>query len=248
MEQGVYEMTDPMNYAEFREMITISKEERYIETLSENRESIQIKKEKTIIKNLEKIFKATLKISNQKGFQAMTMRDLSQESGISLGALYAYFKNKEDLLAMLQNQRRAFIRRALENEIEKQEDTAQKLWAMIRTHLFLSEMMQPWFYFSFMEAKNLNLDERKKAIDSDLWTEKFLEKLLVQGREENVFNNRDAGLTAEAIKALLQDWYLKRSKFRNVSVDGYSDFVIEFVETYLGVETKNKGKDHDTGR
>ena len=100
--------------------------------------------------------------------------------------------------------------------MEKQEDTAQKLRAMIRTHLFLSEMMQSWFYFSFMEAKNLNLDERKKAIDSDLWTEKLLEKLLVKGREEKVFDNRDAGLTAEAIKALLQDWYLKRSKFRNV--------------------------------
>ena len=227
-----------MNYAEFREMITISKEERYIETLSENRESIQIKKEKTIIKNLEKIFKATLKISNQKGFSAMTMRDLSQESGISLGALYAYFKSKDDLLGMLQNQRRAFIRRVLENEIEKQEETVQKLRAMIRSHLFLSEIMQSWFYFSFMEAKNLNLDERKKAIDSDLWTEKLLEKLLVKGREEKVFDNRDADLTAEAIKALLQDWYLKRSRFRNVSVDQYSDFVIGFVETYLGATTK----------
>ncbi|OGR11474.1 MAG: hypothetical protein A2097_06080 [Desulfobacula sp. GWF2_41_7] len=231
-------MTDPMNFEQFREMITISREERYIETLSENRESIQIKKEKTIVKNLEKIFKATLKISNQKGFQAMTMRDLSQESGISLGAMYAYFKNKDDLLGMLQNQRRAFIRRVLENEIEKQEDTAFKICAMIRAHLFLSEIMQPWFYFSFMEAKNLNPDERKKAIDSDLWTEKVLEKLLIKGREENVFNDRDPGLTAEAIKALLQDWYLKRPKFRNVSVDQYSDFVIEFVLTYLGVATK----------
>ena len=226
-----------MDFEEFRKMITVSREERYLETLSENRESIQIKKEKTIIKNLEKIFKATLKISNQKGFQAMTMRDLSQEAGISLGALYAYFKSKDDLLGMLQNQRRAFIRRALENEMEKEAATALKLRAMIRTHLFLSELMQPWFYFSFMEAKNLNPEERKKSIDSDLWTERLLEGLLVRGREEKVFSDRDPGLTAEAIKAMLQDWYLKRSKFRNVSVDQYAGFVIELVETYLGTAT-----------
>lgn len=225
-----------MDFEEFRKMITVSREERYLETLSENRESIQIKKEKTIIKNLEKIFKATLKISNQKGFQAMTMRDLSQEAGISLGALYAYFKSKDDLLGMLQNQRRAFIRRALENEMEKEAGTAFKLRAMIRTHLFLSELMQPWFYFSFMEAKNLNPEERKKAIDSDLWTERLLEGLLVRGREEKVFLDRDPGLTAEAIKAMLQDWYLKRSKFR-ISVDQYAGFVIELVETYLGTAT-----------
>jgi len=232
-------MTEPMDYEQFRDMITVSKEEIYLETLSENRESIQIKKEKTIIKNLEKIFKATLKISNQKGFQAMTMRDLSQESGISLGALYAYFKSKDDLLGMLQNQRRSFVRRVLENEIEKQKETVQKLRAMIRTHLFLSEIMQPWFYFSFMEAKNLDSNEKKKAIDSDLWTEKLLEKTLKNGQAEKVFDKRNTSLTAEAIKAMLQDWYLKRSKFRNISVDQYSEFVIDVVETYLGAATKN---------
>ena len=112
-------MTDPMNFEQFREMITISREERYIETLSENRESIQIKKEKTIVKNLEKIFKATLKISNQKGFQAMTMRDLSQESGISLGAMYAYFKNKEDLIIQLMDEMGYALRSTLGTAFKK---------------------------------------------------------------------------------------------------------------------------------
>ncbi|MBU1344546.1 MAG: TetR/AcrR family transcriptional regulator [Proteobacteria bacterium] len=224
-----------MDYALFKEMMTISKEELYLETLAENRESIQIKKEETIIKNLEKIFKATLKISNQKGFQAMTMRELSQEAGISLGALYAYFKSKDDLLGMLQNQRRAFVSRMLEKEIEKQTQPILRLRAMIRTHLFLSEIMQPWFYFSFMEAKNLGPKEKKKAIESDLWSGNLLEKLLIQGQAEKVFKNRDTSLTAEAIKAMLQDWYLKRSKFRTISVDRYFEFIMEVVETYLGV-------------
>ncbi len=227
-------MTEPMDYEHFRETMDVSKEEIYLETLTENRESIQIKKEKTIIKNLEKIFKATLKISNKKGFQAMTMRDLSQESGISLGALYAYFKSKDDLLGMLQNQRRAFVGRVLEHAIAKHSHPGDRLRTMIRTHLFLSEVLQPWFYFSFMEAKNLDPQEKQKAIDSDLWTEKLLEKLLTDGRKEQVFADRDIGLTAEAIKAMLQDWYLKRAKFKNISVDRYADFVIEFAETYLG--------------
>jgi hypothetical protein len=41
-------------------------------------------------------------------------------------------------------------------------------------------------------------------------------------------------LTASLIKAMLQDWYLKRSKYRirEISVDQYTDFVLEMVEAF----------------
>jgi len=38
---------------------------------------------------------AVFKITYEKGFAAMSMRDLSQESGLSLGALFPDFKSKE---------------------------------------------------------------------------------------------------------------------------------------------------------
>jgi len=42
-------------------------------------------------------------------------------------------------------------------------------------------------------------------------------------------------LTASVIKAMLQDWYLKRSKYRkrNISVDHYARFVLQFVEAFI---------------
>lgn len=230
-------MDTPMDYAQFKRQMTAFKQEIYLETLAENRASIRIKKEKTIVKNLEKIFTATLKISNQKGFQAMSMRDLCQETGISLGALYAYFASKDDLLTMLQTQRRAFVRRMMEKEIQKYEAPVDQLRTMIRTHLFLSETLQPWFYFSFMEAKNLEPKEKKEAIESDRYTENLLETILARGQDQGYFNQLDIGLTAEVIKAMLQNWYLKRSKFRSreVSVENYLTFVIQFIETNLGI-------------
>lgn len=226
-----------MDYTQFKRRMTAFKQEIYLETLAENRDSIRIKKEKTIVKNLEKIFTATLKISNQKGFQAMSMRDLCQETGISLGSLYAYFASKDDLLTMLQNQRRAFVRRMMETEIQKCENPVDQLRTMIRTHLFLSETLQPWFYFSFMEAKNLEPKEKKEAIESDRYTENLLETILARGQAQGVFKELDIGLTAEVVKAMLQNWYLKRSKFRSkdVTVEQYLTFVIQFIETNLGV-------------
>ena len=42
-------------------------------------------------------------------------------------------------------------------------------------------------------------------------------------------------MTASLLKAMLQDWYLKRWKYagRRISVDQYVDFLINFMETAI---------------
>ncbi len=223
-----------MNYEEFQQQVQVSKQDICRESFVENRKKIKVKKEKTVVKNLERIFDATLKISNKKGFQAMSMRDLSHETGLSMGALYSYFSSKEKLLDMLQRQGRTITRRVLEEHIQAEVEPAAKLRMAIRTHLYLSEVMQPWFYFSYMETKNLTGSEREKALLSELYTEKIFAAILKEGQEKGVFVSRDHQIAAGAIKAMLQDWYLKRRKFarRRVTVDQYACFVLEFVEAF----------------
>jgi len=223
-----------MNYTDFKKMVNLSRQAICREVLAANRETIRVKNENTVIKNLEKIFNATLKISNKKGFQAMTLRDLSRETGLSMGALYSYFSSKEELLEMLQHQRRTITLRILEQYIETEKDATARLRVAIQIHLYLSEAMQPWFYFSYMEAKNLTRKERAKAIASERYTEKIFEDIFRQGQAEGVFVQRDHRMSASVIKAMLQDWYLKRRKYteRNISVDHYAQFVLAFVGSY----------------
>jgi AcrR family transcriptional regulator len=222
-------LENSMTYAEFQKQIKLSRQDICREVYAENRDSIRVKKENTVVKNLERIFSATLKISNKKGFQAMSMRDLGRETRLSMGALYSYFTSKEDLLAMLQHERRTITKRILDACIENEPDPAAKLRAAILAHLYLSEAMQPWFYFSYMEAKNLSRAEQAMAVASELYTEKLLADILKQGQSRGCFLARDLQLTASVIKAMLQDWYLKRSKYRkrNISVDHYSEFILQ---------------------
>ena len=224
-----------MDYADFQKKINLSKFDLCREVYQKNRNSIRVKKENTVVKNLERIFSATLSISNRKGFQAMSMRDLSREANLSMGALYSYFASKEELLAMLQNQRRTVTKRILDEQIARESKPEARLRAAILTHLYLSEAMQPWFYFSYMEAKNLSKKEQDLAVASELYTEKLLADILNQGQSQGAFELRDSQLTASLIKAMLQDWYLKRRKYakRRVSVDQYARFVLEFVEAFI---------------
>ena len=232
-----------MSYAEFQKQVSLAKQDIYREVFAENRKTIRVKKEDTVVRNLERIFEATLKISNKKGFQAMSMRDLSKETNLSLGALYSYFSAKEELLQMLQHQRRTITKRILKEYIQAEKDPTAKLKVAIRTHLYLSETMLPWFYFSYMETKNLSKREQKRAIASELYTEKIFSNILKQGQTQGCFQVYDVQLTASALKAMLQDWYLKRWKYakRKISVDHYAQFVLELLEAFV---LNAKNNDH----
>lgn len=201
----------------------------------ENRESIKIKKEKTAVKNLVNILNVTLKLSNTVGFHTMSLRDLSRHTGMSMGALYSYFSNKNELLDMIQNHGLPYSMRILQQQISRCPGPREKLAMAIRTHLYLSEEMREWFYFSYMEAKNFLKGEKQKAMASELGTEQIFIDILEEGQREEIFSLEDPVLTASVIKAMLQDWYLKRWKYsrRKVSVDEYAAFVIELVETFV---------------
>ncbi|MFC1859081.1 TetR/AcrR family transcriptional regulator [Thermodesulfobacteriota bacterium] len=224
-----------MTYEEFKRLFKVSKENIYREILLDNRHSIRIKKENTVIKNLEKIFEAMLEISSRKGFQAMSMRDLSRSSGLSMGALYSYFSGKAALMDMLRHQLENTIKRIFQERLNPEMDPLVKLRTAIETHLYLSEAMRLWFYFSYMESKNMNRGEREKAMAAELGTEKIFIDILNEGRKKGAFRRQDPYLTAAAIKAVLQDWYLKRWKYsgRSISVDQYAKFLIELIEAFV---------------
>lgn len=224
-----------MNFDSFKNRVQLSKHDICSELFVENRERIKIKKEKVAVKNLVKIFDAALAISNKKGFSAMSLRELSAEAGLSMGALYTYFSSKDELLDMITSQGRMITMRVLLDQIEDVDDPRSKLRRAIQAHLFLSEIMQPWFYFSYMETKNLSKDQHRKAIEAELFTEKIFIDIMKQGRDMGLFRPVDIDLSGAALKALLQDWYLKRWKYagRGVSVETYASFLMNLVETYL---------------
>ena len=223
-----------MSFARFRRASAIALRDICLEMLADNRGSIKLKKEKTALKNLELIIAATLQVANRKGFQAMTMRDLAQASGLSMGTLYDCFAGKDELLEMLQNAHRRVVGRVMAQGVAGLAEPEARLAAAIRTHLYLSEALQPWFFFSYMEARHLAEAEKDKAKASELATERVFAGIVEAGRASGAFAAVDPELTASVIKAAVQDWYLKRGKYarRRVSVERYADFVVAMMVGY----------------
>lgn len=199
-----------------------------------------VRNEKIAVRNLARIIEATLAIANRKGFAAMSLRDLAKRTGLSLGGLYAYFRSKDDLVALIQTFGGRQTERVMRERLAGIEEPGERLAAAIRTHLYLSEVLRPWFFFLYMEARHLAPNERRQAVAMEQGTEKIFADIIAEGRAAGRFRAVDPLIAAGLLKALLQDWYLKHGKHmrRGLDVTAYAGQVIDLMERYLEPEKK----------
>jgi AcrR family transcriptional regulator len=207
--------------------------------LERHRDAIRVQKSHIAVANLARIIEATLKLSNKQGFQATTLRDLAKTSGLSMGGLYSYFSGKPVLLSMILREVASTVTEVLSGPPrEVVTDADAHLRWVIESHIRLTEAMQPWFVFAYMEAKAFPPAERRIAIESEALTEGIIARGLERGMATGVFTLSDVALTASLIKPLLQDWYVKRSKYRKrgTSIDSYIAAVINFVSAAISAK------------
>ncbi len=223
------------SFAEFEARFEKDSDAVWQQIFTANRDVIKIKKEKFVIPNLRLIITSTITLSNRSGFRAMSLRDLSNDTGISMGALYSYIESKKRLMEIILAQVLHLVEMTLgAEEIERLEPRMRLRW-MLRNHIFLSEVMQPWFFFAYMEAKSFDRIGKRMAIENELHTEGLIAACIADGEKSGAFRAIDPVMTASLVKPLLQDWYLKRWKYsrRGIGPDAYAEWVIAFVEAFL---------------
>jgi TetR/AcrR family transcriptional regulator, cholesterol catabolism regulator len=204
--------------------------------LERHRSTIRVQKTHVAVKKLSLIVEAMLDLSNKQGFHATSLRDLSKGSGISMGGLYSYFDSKTTLLMMILGEVWETVTEVLSQvPPEAAQDPVEQLDWLIETHIRLTELMQPWFVFAYMEAKSFPEPARRMAVESEAATERIFADMLKRGVSEGCFRVDDPELTAALIKPLLQDWYVKRSKYRKrgTSIEHYISSVKRFVGNAL---------------
>lgn len=201
-----------------------------------HRETIRVQKRHVAVGNLVRITRTTLVLSNRRGFHSMSLRDLASESGLSMGALYNYFDSKDTLLLMILGEVAGAVKDTLSSPPpELENDPRGRLRWLLETHVYLTEVMQPWFVFAYMEAKAFSREGRELAVRSELATEALIAFALADGVSQDVFTVDEVDLTATLIKPLLQDWYVKRGKYRRrgISAEKYVRAITSFIEGAL---------------
>ncbi|MBP2228870.1 AcrR family transcriptional regulator [Azospirillum agricola] len=223
---------------EFQARFDLSMEALCARILDRHAATIRVKKPAVAVANLARIVETTLTLANRKGFHSMSLRELAEQSGLSMGALYAYFDGKDTLLMMILGQVVGAVEEVLGHPPEDLAgDPVGRLRWLLAAHLYLTETMHPWFVFAYMEAKAFSKEGRDLAVANELATERLFAGALEDGVRGGLFAVSDVEMTAGLIKPLLQDWYVKRAKHRKrgVTPERYVEAVIGFVESAIGL-------------
>lgn len=207
------------SYRAFQQEFDLSMEALCRRILERHQATIRVRKADTAVANLARIIDTTLALANRKGFHSMSLRDLSEQSGLSMGALYSYFDSKDTLLLMILGQVVDAVGLALSAPEVVTGDAPVRLRALMARHVYLTEAMGPWFVFAFMEAKAFGKQGRDMAVESELWTEGLLRDVIADGITAGRFRPVDPTMAAALVKPMLQDWYVKRAKYRKRGID-----------------------------
>ena len=209
------------SFAAFRETFPLQGERLYTELFERNSEIVQTQNARFAVANLEKIMKATFEVSSVSGFDRMSLRDLSRQTGMSMGAIYSCISKKEDIALMVAD----IVR--LSSELTRQHALrASSNWAQIeesiRFHLYASTLLQPWYFFLFFETRSLPEEQQQASTQIELDGIRSFEEQIKNGVSQGEFYTEDARMVANTIVVLMEDWYLKPWKNR-LSGESHSD-------------------------
>ena len=156
----------------------------------------------------KKILAAALQVFSAKGYREATVRDIARTAGVSVGALYPYFGNKEQLYTeVLLEQSREFNER-IRDLMHQVPDAAVR--SFIETHVSWTASKRQIVSRHF---KDYDL-EFVRPFRTWFWTyqKEFLEALICKGAEQGIFRVSNCG---EAAVFVL--WALRGALFYDLS-------------------------------
>ncbi len=235
------ELTQSHCFSSFKSNFTLPGDVLFEFIFDQNESFISVKKKHVATANLKKLFAAAFKISSKIGFHEMSLRDLSRETGISMGSIYACIGKKENLAVIVKevvNKLSANI-----NALSRGGHNARAcLETTIRMHFYTSCILQPWYSFLYMETRCLPETAQQDSKLIELNNIENFRLLLDDCLPVKQRDQRKTHLMATTILALLQDWYLKpwKNKYQVQEIDTRLNDILDMVSSFIsGPSTLN---------
>ena len=230
--------------AAFMQTFPLQGDSLYATVFHRNSEIVQTQKARFAVANLEKILTATFEVSATSGFDRMSLRDLSRQTGMSMGSIYSCISKKEDIALMVADIVRLSSELTAQHAMQS-DSLWDKIEQSIRFHLYASSLLQPWYFFLYFETRSLPEAQQRESKKIELDGIKSFESHIQDGIDSGEVFTSDPRMVANMIVVLLEDWYLKPWKTlspwkNNLSIEqqekqinNYSQSIIELVRKLL---------------
>lgn len=159
---------------------------------------------------LEAIRKAGVRLIFERGYEAMSLRQLAAEVGIQAGSLYNHISTKQDLLFDLVREHINDLLRELDLALEGKADPVEKLRAFVAFHVSYHMTRKREVFIANSELRSLEAKNYDAVVALRGAYEQRLAQILTDGVSDGVFEVVDIQVATFAIISLLTGlctWY-----------------------------------------
>lgn len=184
-------------------------------------------------KTLAAIREAGLDLIHERGFEAVSLRQLAARVGLQPGSLYNHIETKQDLLFDLIHNHMVTLLQSVDAELDGIEDPLARLKAFIAFHLTYHIERKREVFIGSSELRSLDPKNRKKIVALRRAYEERLCDILERGTEKRLFKIDYIPVSAYAILAMLTGictWYDAKGRIdRKTLIDIHTRLVLQGV-------------------
>ncbi len=195
----------------------------------------------------EKIAQVALDLFLKDGFHGTTTRSIAQHAGMSVGGIFSYFKNKEQILFYIitREQERAetqlveALRRQLNEATRKGAEAETVFTAVFAAFMHAVDELRRFILLAYQETKSLDQAARQALTDRERRLQSILSQVIDYGVAQGRFAPGNSELKAHSIVVLAHAWAVRRWAFVGL-MDSIEDY-IRFLEPQVLAMLKSGG-------
>jgi len=161
-----------------------------------------------------KISEIALHLFAERGYAAVSMRQIASKVGLQAGALYNYFPDKQTILAdLLINHMENLLQTWHKQKLPQKPDKLLEFFVDFHIEYHLNRPEE--VFIAYMELRNLNPYNFQKIEKLRNKYERILSEILTMGVNKNLFSCENTKVTSLAIIGMLKEvhtWYKKGGK------------------------------------
>ncbi|HLF24259.1 MAG TPA: TetR/AcrR family transcriptional regulator [Burkholderiales bacterium] len=161
------------------------------------------------------ILRAAVKLFSEKGYYVVTVQQIARKAGISMGLIYQYFGDKDDILFLALR----LVLETYENEIPPQlvgvEHPLERLCTALRAYCTIVDRLRDATVLAYRSTKSLRADRRHLIKEKEINTNRLLEGYLRPCIAEGYVRPVDEFLLVYQFTHFCHAWALKHWAFRD---------------------------------
>ncbi|MDE3839843.1 TetR family transcriptional regulator [Bacillus methanolicus] len=164
------------------------------------------------------IIDAAVIVIAENGYHQAQVSKIAKQAGVADGTIYLYFKNKEDILISLFQDKMGYFVEKIEEEIAGKETAAEKLLTLIENHFKMLADDPHLAIVTQLELRQSNKDLRLKINEVLKRYLKVVDKILIEGIENGEFSGAlDIRLARQMIFGTIDEtvttWVMNDQKY-----------------------------------